>query len=268
MDCKAVGSWNLHTLLPSGMDFFILLSSASGLAGIKGQTNYDAGNTYEDALARYRVSQGEKATALDLGAMVDDGILAEDHSLLRRVLAYGTLEPITRAKYYGILDYCCDPARGVCPPKEAQIALGLGTGGGDGLESIDYQKQPMLQQLMLAGNRRQVGATGAGARGAQQAASNRERVEASSSPEEAANIVAEAIIKKLSKSLITMQDGASVERDRPLSVLGVDSLLAIELRNWIVKEFKIDLAVFETQGTASLKTLSVLVAQRCTKGEA
>ncbi|KAK1149446.1 Type I Iterative Polyketide synthase (PKS) [Aspergillus melleus] len=268
VDCKALGSWNLHTLLPSGMDFFILLSSASGLAGIKGQTNYDAGNTYEDALARYRVSQGEKATALDLGAMVDDGILAEDHSLLRRVLAYGTLEPITRAKYYGILDYCCDPARGVCTPKEAQIALGLGTGGSDGLESIDYQKQPMLQQLMLAGNRRQVGATGAGARGAQQAASNRERVEASSSPEEAANIVAEAIIKKLSKSLITMQDGASVERDRPLSVLGVDSLLAIELRNWIVKEFKIDLAVFETQGTASLKTLSVLVAQRCTKGGA
>lgn len=264
VDCKALGSWNLHSVLPSGMDFFILLSSASGLAGIKGQTNYDAGNTYEDALARYRVSQGEKATALDLGAMVDDGILAEDPSLLRRVLAYGTLEPITRAKYYGILDYCCDPAREMATPKEAQIALGLGTGGGDGLESIDYQKQPMLQQLMLAGNRRQAGA---GAGGSQQAASNRERVDASKSPEEAAEVVVEAIIKKLSKSLIAMQDGSSVERDRPLSVLGVDSLLAIELRNWIVKEFKVDLAVFETQGTASLETLSRLVAQRCGKGE-
>ncbi|KID86033.1 Beta-ketoacyl synthase [Metarhizium guizhouense ARSEF 977] len=41
--CKTVGSWNLHAVLPSGLDFFILLSSASGLADIKGQTNYDCG---------------------------------------------------------------------------------------------------------------------------------------------------------------------------------------------------------------------------------
>ncbi|KAF7623803.1 hypothetical protein AFLA_007526 [Aspergillus flavus NRRL3357] len=204
-----------------------------------GQANYDAGNTYEDALARYRVSQGEKATALDLGAMVDDGILAEDPSLLRRVLAYGTLEPITRAKFYGILDYCCDPARESATPREAQIALGLGTGRGDGLDSIDYERQPMLQQLMLAGNRQQVGA-GAGvvSGGAQHAISDREQIAASASLEEAAQIAAEAIIKKLAKPLITMQDGSSVERDRPLSVLGVDSLLGIELRNWIVKQFK------------------------------
>ncbi|KAJ1714953.1 PKS-like enzyme [Aspergillus flavus] len=267
VNCKSRGSWNLHSVLPRGMDFFILLSSASGLAGIKGQANYDAGNTYEDALARYRVSQGEKATALDLGAMVDDGILAEDPSLLRRVLAYGTLEPITRAKFYGILDYCCDPARESVTPREAQIALGLGTDRGDGLESIDYQRQPMLQQLMLAGNRQQVGAgAGVGSGGAQHAISDREQIAASASLEEAAQIAAEAIIKKLAKSLITMQDGSSVERDRPLSVLGVDSLLGIELRNWIVKQFKVDLAVFETQGAATLETLSLLVAQRCTKG--
>ncbi|KAB8225746.1 putative polyketide synthase [Aspergillus novoparasiticus] len=267
VNCKSLGSWNLHTVLPRGMDFFILLSSASGLAGIKGQANYDAGNTYEDALARYRVSQGEKATALDLGAMVDDGILAEDPSLLRRVLAYGTLEPITRAKFYGILDYCCDPARELVTPREAQIALGLGTGRGDGLESIDYQRQPMLHQLMLAGNRQQVGAgAGVGSGSAQHAISDREQIAASTSLEEAAQIAAEAIIKKLAKSLITMQEGSSVERDRPLSVLGVDSLLGIELRNWIVKQFKVDLAVFETQGAATLETLSLLVAQRCTKG--
>lgn len=267
VNCKSRGSWNLHSVLPRGMDFFILLSSASGLAGIKGQANYDAGNTYEDALARYRVSQGEKATALDLGAMVDDGILAEDPSLLRRVLAYGTLEPITRAKFYGILDYCCDPARESATPREAQIALGLGTGRGDGLDSIDYERQPMLLQLMLAGNRQQIGA-GAGvvSGGAQHAISDREQIAASASLEEAAQIAAEAIIKKLAKPLITMQDGSSVERDRPLSVLGVDSLLGIELRNWIVKQFKVDLAVFETQGAATLETLSLLVAQRCTKG--
>src|SRR4051794_7054114 len=105
VNCKSIGSWNLHAVLPSGMDFFIMLSSISGLSGIRGQANYDAGNTYEDAFARYRVSQGEKCTSLDLGAMLDDGILAEDRDLLNRVLAYGTLGGITRQMFYGMLDY-------------------------------------------------------------------------------------------------------------------------------------------------------------------
>ncbi len=54
--CKTVGSLNLHRMLPSGMDFFILLSSASALIGLRGQANYNAGNTYEDAFARWRMT--------------------------------------------------------------------------------------------------------------------------------------------------------------------------------------------------------------------
>ena len=93
VDCKAIGSWNLHSNLPSGMDFFVMLASASGLAGLRGQTNYNAGNTYEDALARFRVSKREKTISLYLGAMTDDSILAENPKLLDRVLGYNTLEP-------------------------------------------------------------------------------------------------------------------------------------------------------------------------------
>ncbi|KAL2853526.1 KR domain-containing protein [Aspergillus pseudodeflectus] len=220
------------------MDFFILLSSASGLAGKKGQANYDAGNTYEDAFARYRASQGEKTIAIDLGALVDDGILAEDPDLLRRVLAYGALEPITRARYHGMLDYYCNPALPVQAPHQCQICIGLGVGGGggDGLESISYSRQPMLQPLMLAGKRRQAAVAAGGMRSSEHVATNSERLAAATSSEQAVEIVAETIVQKLAKSLTSMQDSTAVERDRPLQMLGVDPLLAIELRNWIVKE--------------------------------
>lgn len=60
--CKTIGFWNLDTVL----HFFVLLSSASGLLGLCSQTNYNAGNTYEDVLARYRVLWGQKAVSLDL----------------------------------------------------------------------------------------------------------------------------------------------------------------------------------------------------------
>lgn len=264
VDCKTVGSWNLHCVLPSGMDFFIILASASGLAGIRGQTNYNAGNTYEDALARYRVSQGEKATALDLGAMVDDGILAENPDLLNRVLTYGTLEQITRRKFYGILDYYCNPQMPILSPTESQIAIGLSTGGGSALESVDYSRQPMLQPLMLASERLAAAVSATDSSGSGQIVKTQEQFAASTSLDQGAEIVAEAIIQKLAKSLAVMQDRNSVDYHKPLQMYGIDSLLAIELRNWIVKEFKADIAVFEIQGASTLSTLSMVVAGRST----
>ncbi|KAJ5291696.1 polyketide synthase [Penicillium angulare] len=260
MECKTVGSWNLHTVLPKGMDFFILLASASGLAGIKGQANYNAGNVYEDAMARYRVSIGEKAVSFDLGAMADDGILAEDKELLSRVHGYGTLDVIRRETYHGLLDYYCNPELPILAPDEAQIAFGLGTGGGDALESLDYSRQPILQPLFLEGERK----TAKTAAGNETGAKSRDQFAASESLENAANIFAEAAIEKLGKSLAVMQDGASVDHHKPLQGYGVDSLLAIELRNWIFKDFNADVAVFEVQGSSTLGTLSMLVAGRST----
>ncbi|TGO34128.1 hypothetical protein BHYA_0211g00120 [Botrytis hyacinthi] len=74
---KVDGSWNLHTLLPSGMDFFVILSSIAGIIGSFGQSNHCAGNTYQDGLADYRISNGQKAISLDLAGIFDIGYIAE-----------------------------------------------------------------------------------------------------------------------------------------------------------------------------------------------
>ncbi|KAL6230297.1 hypothetical protein BDW75DRAFT_248783 [Aspergillus navahoensis] len=79
VQCSMVlkGSWNLHELLPRDLDFFIMLSSISGVIGNPGQANYAAGNAFEDALALFRRGQGLAATAIDLGAVRDVGYIAE-----------------------------------------------------------------------------------------------------------------------------------------------------------------------------------------------
>lgn len=63
------------------MDFFVLLSSLSGVVGLHGQSNYACGNTYQDGLARYRTGRGEKAVSLDLGAILSVGYVAERERL-------------------------------------------------------------------------------------------------------------------------------------------------------------------------------------------
>lgn len=257
VQCKTIGSWNLHELLPRGMDFFILLSSVSGIVGLRGQANYNVGNTYEDALAHYRVAHGEKAISLDLGAMVDDGTLAENPDRLQRVLTYGALHPITRQRYFGILDHYCNPALPVLSPRESQVVIGIANSEGSGLDGVDLSRQPMLRQLMQESK----GKSASGNRGKEDADNFRGLFSDSDSLVDAASIVVEALIKKLTKSLPALQ-GSDVDIHKPIQSYGVDSLLAVELRNWIAKEFQADVAVFETQGAATFSVLGRLVAGR------
>ncbi|KAF2704752.1 KR-domain-containing protein [Pleomassaria siparia CBS 279.74] len=106
---KLQGSWNLHLALPSGLDFFVLLSSACGVFGNAGQGGYAAGNTYLDALARYRTARGEKAVALDLGILLGEGYVAENEQVMTRLLRMNLLAPMSLDKLFAMLDYYCNP---------------------------------------------------------------------------------------------------------------------------------------------------------------
>ena len=82
---KVQGSQYLHECLPRDLDFFVMLSSCVGIIGNKGQANYAAGNTYQDALALHRRSQGLPATSIDLSWMLGIGVAAENIDATTRV---------------------------------------------------------------------------------------------------------------------------------------------------------------------------------------
>ncbi|KAI1191193.1 KR-domain-containing protein [Nemania serpens] len=98
VNSKASGFWNLHTALPSGLDFFVILSSLNGIVGGRAQANYAAGNTYKDSLAHFRVSLGEKAVSIDPGVMYcDDKLLLLTHDQVQVLVGLETPEAV-RAK--------------------------------------------------------------------------------------------------------------------------------------------------------------------------
>jgi acyl carrier protein len=66
---KMTGGWLLHRLLADApLDFFVLFSSAGALLGQPGQGNYAAANAFLDALAHYRKAQGRPALSINWGA--------------------------------------------------------------------------------------------------------------------------------------------------------------------------------------------------------
>lgn len=58
MDPKVSGTWNIHEVFGASLDFFVLFSSSGGIIGSFGQGNYCAGNTFQDAFARYLAGLG------------------------------------------------------------------------------------------------------------------------------------------------------------------------------------------------------------------
>ncbi|KAK3936656.1 KR domain-containing protein [Diplogelasinospora grovesii] len=84
-DPKVKGTWNLHEVLlkeNQTMDFFIVFSSWSGLVGQPGQMNYASGNTFLDAFVQYRHSQGLTGAVVDVGVVDDVGYVSQNARLL------------------------------------------------------------------------------------------------------------------------------------------------------------------------------------------
>ena len=86
---KVAGSWILHGLTEKRpVDFFVLFSSAASLVGSAGQGNHAAANAFIDALAHYRRAKGLPALSINWGPWARIGAAAR-HSQSNRITKGG-----------------------------------------------------------------------------------------------------------------------------------------------------------------------------------
>lgn len=265
---KVSASRNLHELLPSDMDFFILLSSASGVVGNRGQSNYCVGNTYQDALARHRVARGLPGVAVDLGMILSVGFAAENQESMANLRQEG-FNAMREDEFLALLDVLCEPSsvRGASADKQtttplslAQIAVGLevpATLRIKGIAEPAWMHDPLFRSLyQIRGD----GEADGDADGEGSASSCAALLPAASSLAEATEVVSTAIVLKLCKALSSSE--RDIDTAKPLHSYGVDSLVAVELRTWFIREVGADVAVFDIMGGHSLRELAELAARR------
>ncbi|PSN74707.1 reducing type I polyketide synthase [Corynespora cassiicola Philippines] len=255
---KTDTSWNLHHTLPKRMDFFVMLSSLSGIVGLMGQSNYAAGNTFQDALAVHRRSIGEKAVALDLGVMGNVGIVAENDDYMHQRQAGQDILQVEELEFHALLEYYCDPQKNISQPMSStQVLVGLPTHQllrSNGMEPPTSTCVPMFSlvaQLDTDGEGSEVNTSGSlGVNYAEEFAKV-------SSQADAEVVVGLGLAMKLSVSLRLSVD--EIDTSKPLYHYGVDSLFVVELRNWIGKTFAANVSVSDLVGAPSIEMVVRIV---------
>lgn len=255
---KVMGSWNLHQQLPRDLDFFIMFSSIASVLGPVGQSNYAAGNAFMDALSRYRLSLGEKAISLNFSMMAaNDGWSLENESLLKIFLQGSNIMEMPQEEILAVMSHYCDK-NSPDDTSRAQLMLGLELPADAirrGAELSGWMSEPMFLNLHQV----TVDDSGDCVRSGQGNGWDLLKdAQTAASIDIAADIITEAITARLCKILSTST--ANLDINQPLHVYGVDSLIAVEIRNWFQQVLKVDVAVFEILGGATVLTLGRGVA--------
>ncbi|KAF2868359.1 hypothetical protein BDV95DRAFT_500684 [Massariosphaeria phaeospora] len=261
---KVQSSWNMHRLLPKQMDFFILVSSLSGIYGLPSQSNYAAGNTFLDALARTRATAGGFGTSvsLDLGWMQDVGIVAEraDYRRLRENVR--DMIPIRTEDLLAVLEHYCDPSLPAPGPEQSQLLIGVKTPDDSrvcGEVPLPYIRRPLFAPFDVIRPHAATLAGRAGGGGVAPEDAAQLFAQASGATERT-EVVVDVLKKKLSHALgIQVED---IDARRNLSDYGVDSLMGVELRNLMWQDFNVSVAVFEIMGGGDIRSLAQLVAKK------
>ena len=247
---KVQGTWNIHQNLKD-LDFFVCLSSFAATFGNRGQSNYAAGGAYQDAIAYHRRSLGLHAVTLDVGLMRDVGVLAEKgmtDSLREWEKPYGVLESELHALLKRVI---VGDIKGDMAP---QVLTGFATGGSAlaaGISTPFYLQDDARFSIMArTGVRAQQSGGGHASQNA--AMSTQALLSKAGSMQEAAQVVTDALVRRVAKMLQTPE--SEIDTGRFLHAYGVDSLTAIEIVNWALRELKATVSVIDVMASVPIMT--------------
>jgi polyketide synthase 12 len=202
-----------------GLAVFVLFASIVGVLGNAGQASYAAANAWLDALAHQRRARGGPALSLAWGPWGGEGMAARLSDTDRARMRKRGLLPLAPQEALALLDVA------LSRPEPALVPVHLDT---NAISSSGDAPPTMLRSMVrIVARPRAAMATPAAGDGGQQTLAQR----ISALPETDRDRALLDLVRSEIVAVLDLGRPESLGPDRALKDLGLDSLVAVELRN-------------------------------------
>ncbi|KAF2678702.1 hypothetical protein K458DRAFT_435696 [Lentithecium fluviatile CBS 122367] len=247
---KIDGSKNLDEVFYDvDLDFFILFSSVVCIYGNAGQANYSAANGFLNALARQRRERGLAASSIALGMVAGIGHAENAGQAVQEQLVKKVgLPPVSETDLHQIFaETIVAGTRGL---EDAVVTAGLRAIIDDEDLRGPWFSNPYFSHMIIESKSATSGSDGQDKKAALPVS---QQLAMAATKEEALAVLQDCFATRL-RAMLQLGD-QKIEHDAPLLELGIDSLVAVEVRSWFLKELKADIPVLKIVGGASLSEL-------------
>jgi acyl carrier protein len=219
---KVDGAWNLHRATEEMvLDFFVLFSSAAVVIGWPGQGAYAAGNAFLDALAHYRHRRGLAALSINWGPWAEAGMAAGLETVQKKRMRSRGLDPIKSAEALSAFQWMVTTKNPQIVALRANWPKFLvEQAGGAGRQFFSEigawrsaHQRPQLTVEKDGGFLERLGRVPLGER---------------------RDLLADQI-EQQAKRILGIARGKRIDRHQALNEIGLDSLMAVELRNSVCR---------------------------------
>ncbi|QMW38177.1 hypothetical protein G4B11_001413 [Aspergillus flavus] len=255
---KVSGTWNLHQAVQGQpLDFFLVLSSLTGITGNVGQANYAAACTYLDAFTQYRRQMGLPSSVVDLGAVAGSAAI-QDQNISRRMDTVGfarlSKQQVIASIQLGIFESQAQNTAGLHYSSELMAGL-QASSETEMLEDIVFGRDARFSMHRTP------------AVGAQNRKTNNQlkllfdRIDKDhrllSDPE-----METALVLELAKLINHHTSQVSEMGLGQAKAVTVDSLMAIEVKSWLNRQLGVQLTVEEISKVNTVGALAQLTMKR------
>lgn len=239
---KVQGTKNLDDLFFStDLEFFVLFSSIASVVGSKGQSNYGAANLFMHGLARQRRNRGVAASVMDIAMLLGVGYVARSLNQYESQMKQYSYMAISEPEFHNIFAAAIvsgRPGSGRSP----EIITGIGPDA-----DASWTRDPRFSHYVCHEHRSSELVQTVHSSG------NVLSQLAQSDSSEALSILESAFSSKV--ELMLQLEVGSTDAQAPLLRVGIDSLVAVELRSWFLRELDIDMPVLKFLNGASVSDI-------------
>jgi acyl transferase domain-containing protein/NADPH:quinone reductase-like Zn-dependent oxidoreductase/SAM-dependent methyltransferase/acyl carrier protein len=249
LEPKAGGAWLLHEATREmKLDCFVMFSSVSSIFGNPAQGNYSAANAFLDSLAHHRQALGLPALTVNWGVLGGEGYVMRNERVADFLARQGTLE-ISPGEATALLESFLRAG-------SAQ-AISIRVDWGKWRQFFrTMQENPFLERIFAAlENQESVGTT----------SDWRSRIDAAG-PAEKQAVICQAVREAVGSVLRVKPD--SLRDDQPLTDLGLDSLMGVEIETSLEAAIGVALPPTSLMRARTIGQIAALIADHLGGGVA